>query len=566
MKKIISKMTAVMMITLLLMALSIVELKISEATYLSGSQELGTLIIHKEVDGTPIQGTIFDVYKVDDETISTATPTDPEVIATKQTITTDTAGEASLFIEDFGRYLVVETSSANTTKRIANFLVDVPTTVPGNDTDTLEYVVEVYPKSETSYGEVTLTNIGKTATTTENLVGSTFKLQKLSGTTWEDTTNEVLTTDSNGQIKVAGLDIGSYRFIQQSVLNNYILDNKTVYEFDVTADLTGELLVSNPSIEVVNEKPTLTKEITSSLVNGSVKIGQEVNYKLTIDLIPEVLERLNTFEIKDILPEGLNYKENSLNVSLVMPTTPKAIWQEIWYEYDYDATDRTLTVDILDRNYAKNGDSIEITYTAIVSEDALANENGMKNIATLTYSLIVDKDHDDQVNTEKAETLIDDVTVYTGGFWILKVAQREDGEPLAGAVFKIAATEAFAKAGIFIKDASGNEIEIVSGQDGKASYKGLELGTYWLVEVKAPTYEENGETKSYNLLRAPQEIEVTKTSYESTTPAKIIINKTGIQLPATGGVGAAIIITLGLVFVVIGVKTMKDDSKKSVKK
>ena len=566
MKKIISKMTAVMMITLLLMALSIVELKISEATYLSGSQELGTLIIHKEVDGTPIQGTIFDVYKVDDETISTATPTDPEVIATKQTITTDTAGEASLFIEDFGRYLVVETSSANTTKRIANFLVDVPTTVPGNDTDTLEYVVEVYPKSETSYGEVTLTNIGKTATTTENLVGSTFKLQKLSGTTWEDTTNEVLTTDSNGQIKVAGLDIGSYRFIQQSVLNNYILDNKTVYEFDVTADLTGELLVSNPSIEVVNEKPTLTKEITSSLVNGSVKIGQEVNYKLTIDLIPEVLERLNTFEIKDILPEGLNYKENSLNVSLVMPTTPKAIWQEIWYEYDYDATDRTLTVDILDRNYAKNGDSIEITYTAIVSEDALANENGMKNIATLTYSLIVDKDHDDQVNTEKAETLIDDVTVYTGGFWILKVAQREDGEPLAGAVFKIASTETFAKAGIFIKDASGNEIEIVSGQDGKASYKGLELGTYWLVEVKAPTYEENGETKSYNLLRAPQEIEVTKTSYESTTPAKIIINKTGIQLPATGGVGAAIIITLGLVFVVIGVKTMKDDSKKSVKK
>ena len=566
MKKIISKMTTVMMITLFLMALSIVELKISEATYLSGSIELGTLIIHKEIDGTPIQGTTFDIYKVDDETISTATPTDSEVIATKQTIITDTTGEASLLIEDLGRYLVVESSSTNSTKRISNFLVDVPTTVPGNPTDTLEYVVEVYPKSETSYGEVTLTNIGKTATATENLVGSTFKLQKLSGTTWEDTTNEVLTTDSNGQIKVAGLDIGSYRFIQQSVLNNYILDNKTVYEFNVTADETGELQVSNSTITVVNEKPTLTKEITSSLVNGSVKIGQEVNYKLTIDLIPEVLERLNTFEIKDILPEGLNYKENSLNVSLVMPTEPNAIWQENWYEYDYDATDRALTVDILDRNYAKNGDSIEITYTAIVSEDAIANENGMKNIATLTYSLIVDKDHDDQVNTEKAETLIDDVTVYTGGFWVLKVAQKEDGEPLAGAVFKIATSEAFAKAGIFIKDASGNEIEIVSGQDGKASYKGLELGTYWLVEVKAPTYEENGETKSYNLLRSPQEIEVTKTSYESTTPAKIIINKTGIQLPATGGVGAAIIITLGLVFVVIGVKTMKDDSKKSVKK
>ena len=76
-----------------------------------------------------------------------------------------------------------------------------------------------------------------------------------------------------------------------------------------------------------------------------------------------------------------------------MPTTPKAIWQETWYEYDYDATDRTLTVDILDRNYAQNGDSIEITYTAIVSEDAIANENGMKYASHLKLSSLLKSCH-----------------------------------------------------------------------------------------------------------------------------------------------------------------------------
>ena len=50
---------------------------------------------------------------------------------------------------------------------------------------------------------------------------------------------------------------------------------------------------------------------------------------------------------------------------------------------------------------------------------------------------------------------------------VLKVAQKEDGDPLAGAVFKIAATEDYAKSGVFIKDASGNDITITSGEESK---------------------------------------------------------------------------------------------------
>ena len=58
-------------------------------------------------------------------------------------------------------------------------------------------------------------------------------------------------------------------------------------------------------------------------------------------------------------------------------------------------------------------------------------------------------------------------------------------------------------AGTFVKGTDGNDIEVTTGTDGYATINGLAYeddGTardYWLVETKAPTFEENGETKSY---------------------------------------------------------------------
>ena len=179
----------------------------------------------------------------------------------------------------------------------------------------------------------------------------------------------------------------------------------------------------------------------------------------------------------------------------------------------------------------------------------------------------IDKDVDDQTNTETSETITGNVSVVTGGFWIEKRALSADGEFLEGAEFCIASSENDAKAGNFLTDSKGEVIRIVSNSNGRAEYKGLNLGTYYLVEVKAPTYTEidaegNEVTRSYNLLRSPQEIEVTADSYASSTPAKVIVNKKGFELPATGGMGTAVLILLGIVFVTAGHKLMKKDTKK----
>lgn len=531
------------------------------------------IMVYKVIDGTPIAGTVFELYKVDDEETSTAIPTDSTVLSTKMTETTDSEGKVWFYTPDNGRYLIVEVSSINTTKKVANFLVDVPTTVVGEDTDTLDYTVVVNPKSESSYGKVLLKNIGRTATTTENLVGSTFKLQRqTSDSTWEDVTDTVLATDNNGEITIDGLTLGSYRFVQQSVNNNYILDNKTAYAFEVTSDATGEMIVSDEEIEVVNEKPTLTKIITNDdiLVEDSVKIGDTVDYKVTIELIPETIERLNTFVITDAFPNGLTYNPDSLEITgNLKDVLPIAIWDttEIPTTNVYDEANDILTITFTDRSVLSSYSNVEITYSATVNEDAPADGTEMKNLATLEYSLIVDKDVDDQTNTETSETITGNVSVVTGGFWIEKRAFSADGEFLEGAEFCIASSESDAKAGNFLTDSNGKVIRIVSNSNGRAEYKGLNLGTYYLVEVKAPTYTEidaegNEVTRSYNLLRLPQEIEVTADSYASSTPAKVIVNKKGFELPATGGMGTAVLILLGIVFVTAGHKLMKKDTKK----
>lgn len=536
---------------------------------LSLSRTTGTITINRISGGKSVEGITFDIYKVDDDETSKILPTDADVIATKQSKVTNSEGKAFFNDLPLGRYLITESKGKDgISNKVVNILVDLPSTEPGATVDKLNYDLNITPKTFTSYGALVLTNIGKTANETENIEGSEFKLQIKRGSRWEDVSNTILTTDENGTITIDGLEEGEFRFIHESVPNGYILDNKMVYPFTVKTltdgstevYINGVVLQPGEGITVINEKPGLKIEITDSLVSESVVIGQDINYKLTVDLIPEVIERLNTFIINNKFPEGLNYDPTSLVITGIDNQNEKTVITEELFTVSFDTTTKELIIDVLKSELAKY-ESLEITYKTKVNQDAPANGAGMKNTATLEYSLIVDRDYDDITNVANAETVTENVIVYIGGFWIKKVAQTENGAPLAGAVFRIAASEEDAKDGKYLKDLNGNVIEITSNAEGKAAYKGLELGKYWLVEIKAPTYHENGETRTYNLLRNPQEIEVTKTSYESETPTKIIINKTGFQLPKTGGVGTGILILLGLVLVVIGIKSMKKEPK-----
>lgn len=537
--------------------------------------------------------------------------------------TTGTDGQVKFSNLKLGRYLVVETESPiNVVYKTENFLVDIPTTNPeGNG---LIYDVVVYPKSDTVYGEIVLTKVNEK---NEPMQGVKFILQtrnyrmadegadlglmenvpksRLAINEWKTVTEvkegervpKELITDENGKITLQGLPEGDYRFIETETLDGYILDNSKTYEFNVYLGDDSKTVVEPEAIYVKNEKAGIEKTITSVSRNenntniikdgiNSIDIGDTISYKILVD-IPTIIEKMNTFKITDtmdngltFIPEGMIFKMTTHYDDEEMEDIVETISVEDIIGTDiFTYTEHSWILDIINNssNFAMSVPpskiTLEITYDAILNNDAIATAIGNNNKAELEYSTLVNQDYNENSNateenpipTKKIQSLS---KIYTGGFNIEKHALSKDGALLGGAVFKIATSEEDARQGKFIKDANGNEIVLTTGNGengtelGKVSYKGLSYGTYYLLEVQAPTYEENGETKYYNLLKDPIKIAVEEETYEGL--ANVIVNKKGTLLPSTGGMGALIFIVAGTLFIAVGITYYRKNKKEEI--
>lgn len=537
--------------------------------------------------------------------------------------TTGVDGKVKFANLKLGRYLVVEDESPiNVVYKTENFLVDIPTTNP--DGNGLIYDVEVFPKTETVYGGIVLTKVNQN---NEPMKGVKFILQtrnhrmadegaglglmennpklRAAQNPWKTVTElkgdervpKELITDENGQITLQGLPEGSYRFIETETLEGYILDNSEYYYFEVYLGDNSETVVEPEAITVKNEKPSIEKTITSvsrnendtNIVkdgNNSIDIGDTVSYKIVSD-ITTLYEKLNTLKVTDIMDNGLTFLPESMKLKVIIhfdeehiedvveETTIEEIaesgmisYTEHSWELNLSRESTSFTQQILPSKV-----TLEITYDAKLNNDAIATSVGNNNKAELEYATIVNTDYDGNSNatetnpipTKKIES---SVKIYTGGFNIEKRALTRDGQLLGGAVFKIANSEEDARQGKFIKDATGNEIVLTTGNGengtelGKVSYKGLSYGTYYLSEVQAPSYQENGETKYYNLLKDPIRIAVGEDTHQGT--ANVIVNKKGTLLPMTGGMGALIFVVLGAGFITTGVTYYKKNKKDEI--
>ena len=509
-----------------------------------------------------LAGVTFDIYKVGDDQTSTELPTDSAILATKQSKTTGTDGVVTFTSLALGRYLVVESDApANVVSKIANFLVDVPMT--SADGTGLVYDVEVSPKNNTVYGGVTLTKADYLAS--EAMAGVKFELQKLNGQTWskygEELTTANGTTDADdagtilekGTIVVTGLPAGSYRFVETATLQDYILNNQATYNFEVSMANDGKTVVEPSQINVFNMKPTLDKKITTDLTEGSAKIGDTVSYKITTP-IPTVVENLPTYKMHETIEKGLTYTDGTVVVKAVGADNETTL--EEGTDYTLTVADDKATFEIVFTEAGKTKlaakDNLEVVYDAVLNENADSLNLGNKTTTKLTYSTIVDKNYEGTENetTSATKELTADVPVYTGGLYIKKVDASNNIIP-TGATFKIATSEENAKNGVFI-----DGIELTTDANGLASYKGLTYGKYWLVETKAPTYEENGTQKKYNLLRKPVDVTVNAGTYAESAAIQVV-NKKGFELPATGGVGTIIISGIGIAIIALGVVVFK---------
>lgn len=319
---------------------------------------------------------------------------------------------------------------------------------------------------------------------------------------------------------------------------------------------------------------------------GDFGIGDTVTYQLTSKVPDMTGYNSYTFKFSDTLSKGLDLKE-VLSVKVGNTTLTAKSTGANTYALAYDKSNRTLTVTLNDfYNSYKNrtGDTITVVYTATLNRDAVIGMNPNTNKAVVEYSNNPKSD-----GTGKSEPSI--VDVHTFDFTIFKYYTTMQGETevknaLKGAEFELYKANATKDAAdenakINIVD-EGNGVyrqatpeeanaagftsaKIVSDADGKVLVKGLEAGTYYLRETKAPegynkllsdikvVIEANydtttGKLTNYTVTYTYNGNTITVTNTDKlTSPEVAVENKTGAQLPSTGSKGALMVTLAGIV-------------------
>lgn len=355
--------------------------------------------------------------------------------------------------------------------------------------------------------------------------------------------------------------------------------NETVKSVASLVSVTG----NDATVNMKSNYPTVVKKVNNKNADD-VNIGDTVTYTLT-SKVPDMTGYTSyVFNFKDTLSAGLTFKEiTSVKVGDTTINKVEA-GQEAsdTYTLTQDGQNITITMNnFLASNKDKAGQEIKVTYTATLNKNAVTGFDANKNSATIEYS-------NKPGTTDKGESEPSIVDAHTFNFTIFKYYLKDETKTgLANAEFELykANTEGTAadtnamikivdeKNGVYrqatpeeAKVTDFTSAKIVSDDDGKVLVKGLDAGTYYLRETKAP--------EGYNKLLSDIKVEI-KANYDETTgkltsysvdytyngttttgtaitnkdnsPEVAVENKTGAQLPSTGARTALLLTLAGVV-------------------
>lgn len=559
--------------------------------------------------------------------------------ATAKTGDNGTKGQAVFNEMPVGVYLIVETDApSQIVNKTANFLVSIP--MVNEDRTGWDYDIVANPKNAAVYGGISLKKYGKNynpdGTFSEvALSGAKFYLQRKEGDNWETVTaptvsanngsvdaNGLLTTSTDGMINITDLAPGTYRFIEYSAPQGYIMDGQAAYVFTINNDQSVTIndaykdnTLAN-TIKVVNEKPNMEKQVKTGVdaenkdVYGKAtdaSVGDVVTWKVTA-AVPSNVDKLAKYILTDNMSEALTW-ESETAANLTIATNPNV---DLVKGTDYTLTvpadgaqGGTWTIEFTtagkEKLAANNVTSISVTFNTKLNDKATVNNTGNLNDAGLTYSNGFKSDdakYPEQPEP-KDEVIKNQASVYTFGMKVEKVDGKNSSIKLQGAEFDLYLYNG-SETNPTEAELKNNGVKVghyTTDENGKIHVSGLKNGTYYLVETKAPTYSvtENGETKtySYNLLKEPVKV-VVAVQYEVTTTTtittdangnvttnkivsekyvggeddsgnyKVIIkNNKGFNLPTTGGFGTLLFSGIGVLLVVAGVGVLLSLKKKN---
>lgn len=475
-------------------------------------------------DAKPLAGVTFEIKQIASFDKIT---TDGKIIKENVTpitnakpiqLTTNEKGEAIFKDLPLGRYEVKEVAGPPHVNLNPNtYTVDIPMT--NESGNVLNYDVHIYPKNETKRGAVELTKIGAKD---KALAGAEFSLFKEDGTE----IHKGLVTDANGKIRVQGLAYGKYYFQETKVPTGYVLD-PTKYEFFIEQSgtinedgtITSGVVVK---VKVKNyEDPTIDKKINGDL--EVLPINPKENY---------------TYDIKTLIPEDIkDYKHYVItdNIDNRLLIQGKPIVKIDGVEVDASIVEvivegQKVTATVKDFSKLNGKKELHLQIKAQIKE-------GVPTGTEIPNTAKIDITNKHDVSKEK-ETKPVIVIPTTGGITLTKV-DSSNKKALKGAEFELRDE----KGQVVVVE--GKEVKGISDENGVITWNNLPYGEYQIVETKAPTYEkEDGTTGSYQLLKDPINIKID----ENHKVIKLTVenNKSGWNLPSTGGMGTILFTIVGL--------------------
>lgn len=387
---------------------------------------------------------------------------------------------------------------------------------------------------------------------------------------------------TNGSCTISGLEMGNYLVLIEGGMKVYRPSAvNLVPEWKKTDESleTWEWVLETANVELKSSEPALTKTVS----DPQVAIGDTVTYTLVAD-VPHFPDNAPNkgYCISDVLPAGMTfgsitsvegYTGNNPDVSLDGTTLTK--------DSDYKDATRpvpgttpafTLSFTNLKNTANERYTKIKVTYTATVNRNITVIGSTSTALTNNINNAFLDYNNDPYGSAASWQIKTATATVYSYGIKVNKVDDNK--QALSGAKFTLSTNqEGTAKIqfdktsdGTYLKTASGvTEIEVDS--NGKLILSGLDVGTYYLTETKAPG--------GYNKLSAPILVEIKdlkngiadaeskgpngKPEYIPTTPSAAeteaddgyvpltVVNSQGFTLPSTGGMGTVLFTTIGIV-------------------
>lgn len=330
-------------------------------------------------------------------------------------------------------------------------------------------------------------------------------------------------------------------------------------------------LTENMTIQKKTETASVEKKVLDSESNhyqdvADHSIGEDVQFQLT-SKVPDTTHYSNyTYVFHDTLSNGLTLKENSISVKVgdsTLNSSDFTVTQSTGDECTFHITVPNLK--------GKDGNDVQINYSATLNNKAYVGIAGSGETPNTNSVYLGYSNHPYDENSF-ATTPEDKVLVLT---YKLVGAKKDTAtnEPLENAEFYLLNSnnesgEVYAKTdagGKLISWTTKKEATVFksTGKNGEFEIQGLDAGTYYLKEIKAPVgynimdnlqpvVVEANKVSEYDFIGSPIQNDQStndESSNESVNDAGVknvtVYNGKGFTMPSTGAFGQTLIYGVG---------------------